>query len=91
MILMFEVKPPFRAKPKVERTGPMTRLIWGWFSVAYFHRCGINDIGRAFREDERNRMLRESGWVMGQSKPSGHGLDSDYPETKPLHESEMGC
>ncbi len=25
------------------------------------------------------------------SKPKDHGLDSDYPETKPLHESEMGC
>ncbi len=90
MILMLEITPPFRMKPKAERTGPMTRLIWGWFSVAYFHRCGINDVGRAFREDERRRMLVESGWVLSDSKSKDHGLNPDYPEHRPMHESE-GC
>lgn len=62
MIVLFEVSPPFRWRAKREKAGPMTRWIWGWFSVAYFHRCGLNDLDDVFRRDERERMLAE-GYV----------------------------
>ena len=52
MVLMFEVAGPFRWKPKVERVGALTRIIWGCFSVARIA-AGFNDISRTFREDER--------------------------------------
>jgi hypothetical protein len=59
MIILFEMdrRGGFRLQPKIERCGPMARLIWGWWSVAYFHQCGINDVGRAFRADERQRLV----------------------------------
>jgi len=52
MVLLFEVAGPFRWKPKVERVGALTRIIWGCFSVARIA-AGFNDIARTFREDER--------------------------------------
>jgi hypothetical protein len=61
MIAMFEVSPPIRRTPKIERIGPMTRFIWMWFSIAYFHKCGINDIMTAVREDERERIAQNIG------------------------------
>jgi len=51
MIIMFEIIPPFRWKMKIDKCGPMTRVIWGYFSIAYFHKCGINDLRNAFIED----------------------------------------
>ncbi|KVW92639.1 hypothetical protein [Thiobacillus denitrificans] len=51
MVLLFEVDGPFRFKPKVERVGALTRIIWGCFSVARIA-AGFNDVARAFREDE---------------------------------------
>ena len=55
MIIMFEFAPPFRWRYKIEKIGPMTRFIWGWFSAAYFHNCGINDLRNAFRQDEESK------------------------------------
>lgn len=52
MVLLFEVAGPFRCKPKVERVGALTRIIWGCLSVAWVP-AGFNDIARTFREDER--------------------------------------
>jgi len=54
MVLLFEVGGPFRWKPKVERVGALTRIIWGCFSVARIA-AGFNDVARAFREDEREQ------------------------------------
>lgn len=54
MVLLFEVAGPFRWKPKVERVGALTRIIWGCFSVARIA-AGFNDIARTFREDEREQ------------------------------------
>lgn len=55
MVLLFEVAGPFRWKPKVERAGALTRIIWGWFSLARIA-AGFNDISWAFREDERQQI-----------------------------------
>ncbi len=46
-----------------------------WDSIAY----EVGDYSKA--------ALTAVGFVL----PKDHGLDSDDPETKPLHESEMGC
>lgn len=56
MVLLFEVAGPFRWKPKVERVGALTRIIWGYFSVARIA-AGFNDIARTFREDEREQCV----------------------------------
>lgn len=55
MVLMFEIAGPFRWKPKLEQFGPLRRWIWGWFSVAYIA-AGFNDVSKAIRQDERERM-----------------------------------
>jgi hypothetical protein len=57
MVFMFEIAPPFRLRGKVERFGPMTRVIWGWFSVSYIA-AGVNDIARAFRLAEREACAK---------------------------------
>jgi hypothetical protein len=57
---MFEIMPPVRKIPKIERIGPMIQFIWLWFYIAYFHQCGINDIMTAVRQDERERIRKES-------------------------------
>lgn len=56
MVMIFEVAGPWRWKPKAEHYGPLRRLIWGCFSVAYIS-AGFNDVARAIRQDERERML----------------------------------
>lgn len=56
MVLLFEVAGPFRWKPKVERVGALTRIIWGCFSVARIA-AGFNDIARTFRQDEREQCV----------------------------------
>jgi hypothetical protein len=43
MIYLFEFDPPCSLRPKVERIGRMTRIIWMWWSVAFI-RAGINDM-----------------------------------------------
>ncbi len=58
MIVMLEIYPPFRKRPKVERYGPMIRIIWGWFSISYIS-AGINEVGEAFRRDEREKANAE--------------------------------
>lgn len=42
----------FRWPQTIEKVGPMTRYIIGFWSVAIFKGCGINDISSAFRKDE---------------------------------------
>ena len=49
MLLVFEIKGPFRWKPKKEHYGPLHRWIWGWFSVAYIG-AGFNELLRAMRD-----------------------------------------
>lgn len=51
MILMAEIAKPFRWRGRIERYGFMTRLIWGWFSVAYFNGIGLNDLRHVFSEE----------------------------------------
>lgn len=53
MVLMLEFAPPFRWRIKVERFGPLTRVIWAWFSVSYIG-TGVNQMAQAFRLDERD-------------------------------------
>lgn len=55
MVVLFEIAPPFRWRPKAEKAGPLRRWIWGWFSVAYIA-AGFNDISEAIRQDERELM-----------------------------------
>ena len=54
-IIQFEFSGPFRFRPKVEWFSSMKRVIWLWFSVAYYQ-CNINDLKSVFadawREDE---------------------------------------
>lgn len=57
MILMFEIDPPFRWKPEIQRIGVMTRLVWGWFAVSYIS-AGIRQMSQAFREDEREECAK---------------------------------
>lgn len=45
MILMFEYDNKNWKHPYIiEKIGPMTRIIWGWWSIAYFSKCGLNDV-----------------------------------------------
>lgn len=59
MVLMFEIAGPFRWKPKAEKSGPLRRWIWAWFSVAYIA-AGFNDVSMAIRQDERERISSKS-------------------------------
>lgn len=59
MVFMFEISGPFRLIGKYENFGALRRWIWGWFSVAYISE-GFNDVAKAIREDERER-LRQLG------------------------------
>jgi hypothetical protein len=52
MVIMFEIAPPFRFRPKVEMFGALVRIIWGYFSVSHIS-GGVNDIAKAFRTSER--------------------------------------
>lgn len=56
VVLLIEFAPPFRTTPKVERIGPMTRVIWGWWSVSVL-RSNLHGLFMAIREDERERMM----------------------------------
>ncbi|ARU30903.1 hypothetical protein CAP31_03895 [Sulfuriferula sp. AH1] len=56
MMLMFEISRPFRAKPKMEKYGILSRWIWLWFSVAYLD-AGFNDITKQIRLEERARIV----------------------------------
>lgn len=71
MVLMFEVAGPFRWKPKVERVGALTRIIWGCFSVARIA-AGFNDIARTFREDEREQC---AAWCETKANALGERAD----------------
>lgn len=59
---LIEYAPPFRLKPKVERIGPMTRIIWGMWSVAIF-KLDFNSLWKAFALDGwdkcKNSVSRE--------------------------------
>lgn len=57
MILMFEIDPPFRWKPEIQRIGVMTRFVWGWFAASYVA-TGIRQMAQAFREDEREECAK---------------------------------
>jgi len=59
MIIMLEQdkRGGFSKRPYIEVIGPMTRIIWGWWSVAVFENCGINDISRVFRAHERDLLV----------------------------------
>jgi len=84
MIIQFEASPPFRLRPKVERMGPMTRIIWTWFSVAYYHRVNINGLFRAFMEEGRSQLLREQ---KAAEEPLDHvPKEQSYTETKTNYE-----
>lgn len=58
VVLLIEFAPPFRATPKLERIGPMTRVIWGWWSVAVL-RKNLHGLFEAIRADERERIRAE--------------------------------
>jgi hypothetical protein len=60
MVFLFEYdrNGGWRAR-EIERVGPMVRLIWGWWSVAHFKRCGINDLSHAFRAHERDLLVKQ--------------------------------
>lgn len=72
MVVTFEIAPPFRMAPKVERIGPLTRLIWAWFSVAYIS-GNFGDVWDAFRQDERQKCLDEiNAWIkLGELQGNG--------------------
>ncbi len=70
MMLMFEIAGPFRPKPVVERVGPLTRVIWMWFSVAYLG-AGFNDVWRAMREHERKECASLCEQIVRH--PAGYG------------------
>ncbi len=57
MMIQFEVSPPFRWRPKLERFSFGWRFIWLWGAVAYFPRLGINGLARAYREQGRREIL----------------------------------
>lgn len=57
MVVMFEVAGGFRLRPKIERHGPLVRVIWAYFSVAFIS-AGFNDVWRAFRMDEAEECAR---------------------------------
>jgi hypothetical protein len=61
MILMLEYdkRGGWRYPMKVERVGPMTRTILGWWSIAVFRGCGINDVSAAFRAHERDLLVQQ--------------------------------
>ncbi len=58
------------------------------------------DIGTRVQVIQGGKLIKTPGWLLNYRRPDrnmvnalrakDHGLDSDYPETKPLHESE-GC
>lgn len=33
---LIECSPPFQWRPSVVRIGTLTRVMWGWFAIAYF-------------------------------------------------------
>ncbi|PKY09816.1 hypothetical protein B1757_13085 [Acidithiobacillus marinus] len=59
MVVILEIAGPFRWRLKAEHYGPLRRLIWGWFSVAYIS-AGFNDVAKAIRQDERERLAENS-------------------------------
>lgn len=74
MVLMFEIAPPFRWKPKVEKVSPLTRLIWAWFSVAYI--AGkFGSVWDAFRQDERQKCWDEINAAIKPGPLPGNGRD----------------
>lgn len=54
MILMFEHdrKGGFSKKLKIEKFPVMTRIIWGYWSIAFFEKVGINDLSKSFAKIE---------------------------------------
>jgi len=54
MTYLFEFDPPCRLRPKIERIGVMTRIIWLWWSVAFIRR-GFNDLLRHERAEGYQR------------------------------------
>lgn len=56
MIILFEIDPPFRWRPKIERIGNMSRFIFGCFSVALFRGHGINVMWQFFYDHNRRKI-----------------------------------
>ena len=71
MVVLFEIARPFRRVWKVERFGPLVRFIWGWFSFAYIS-ADFNDVARAIRQDERERMGAHADVVGRAQQESDH-------------------
>lgn len=83
MVLMFEIAGPFRAKPTIERYGPLIRVIWGWFSLASIS-AGFNDVCEAFRMDERERWTsvlaekwHDEGFASGETLQEYLGMSRE--------------
>ena len=74
MVVMFEIAPPFRPVPKVEKVGPLTRLIWAWFSVAYIS-GKFGSVWDAFRQDERQKCWDEINAWIKPGELQGNGCD----------------
>lgn len=74
MVVMLEIAGGFRLRPKVERHGPLVRVIWGFFSVAYIG-AGFNDVSRAFRvaEAEACAKLCDERAAIERSKANSVG------------------
>lgn len=81
---MFEIDPPFRWKPEIQRIGVMTRLVWGWFAVSYIS-AGIRQMSQAFREDENEECAKladakalrcESGVALAENEDEAEELRS---------------
>jgi hypothetical protein len=63
MSLWIEITPPFVWRPKIERAGVFTGVLWGWFRIGHIP-CdfnefvlGIAEAGRALPASQR----QESG------------------------------
>lgn len=74
IVLMFEIAPPFRWTPKVERVGPLTRWIWAWFSVAYIS-GKFGSVWEAIRQDERQKCWDKINAAIPNGPLPGNGHD----------------
>lgn len=74
MVVTFEIAPPFRLTPKVEKTGPLTRIIWAWFSVACIS-GKFGDVWDAFRMEERHKCWDEINEAIKTGPLPGNGWD----------------
>lgn len=81
MVIVFEISKPYHVF-KVEKlgNGAMTRVIWAWFSIA-FYRGEFNDIARVIRADERKKIFTADDNTL-QKMAEDPDLEKEYARSR---------